>query len=59
MIVDKLPSVLQHPRGSLSVERALKNIKLVLEGSEPDKEVEDSYWAALDDIESMLEKGFS
>ena len=58
MTSDHLPSVLLHPRGSLSMERALKQIKLLLvEHCEIDSSrVDDMLNASIDDIDSMLEK---
>ena len=53
----KLPSVLQHPRGSISMERALKQIKDLLEteiDTEGFPETEDRVNASIDDIETML-----
>ena len=40
------------------MERALKNALEVLQNSQFDEGYEDRYWAAIDDIQSMLEKGF-
>lgn len=58
MVVSKLPAVLQHPRGSLSVERALKNVLEVLKNADVSTTHEDRLDAAIDDVESMLERGF-
>ena len=60
MIADKLPSVLQHHRGSISMERALKNVLDVLNRLVPPEEDKwyDRLQVAIDDIETMLEKGF-
>jgi hypothetical protein len=47
-----LPAVLQQPKGSLSMERALKQIKEILldSGDETDR-----CSASLDDVETMLQ----
>jgi len=56
MTADKLPSVLQHPRGSISMERALKLIREMLCEIDPASEAAyDRATAALDDVETMLE----
>jgi hypothetical protein len=57
VISDHLPSVLQDPRGSISMERALKQIRdLILEYAVvATKDFEsDRINASLDDIETML-----
>lgn len=57
MISDKLPSVLQHNRGSISLERALKQIKTLLEDVNPENDShEDKLNASIDDVETMLDK---
>jgi hypothetical protein len=57
MRLDNLPSVLQHPKGSLSMERALKQILRLLPLVEPiDKLMEDEVAASIDDVETMLSK---
>lgn len=57
MILDHLPAVLQHPRGSISMERALKQIKSLLERVDTtDGADEAALQASLDDVDSMLEK---
>lgn len=57
MTLNNLPSVLLHPRGSISMERALKQIKSLLEQYvEPPTDAEsDRLEASLDDIDTMLE----
>ena len=58
MIDNKLPSVLQHRRGSISMERALKQIKdLLCDIDTSDNEsLYDKVQASIDDVETMLEK---
>lgn len=59
MIQDYLPSVLQDPRGSLSMERALKQahelIELGIENPFYEKN-EDKILATLDDLQTMLKR---
>ncbi len=56
MIATYLPSVLFHPRGSISMERALKQIKKLLEQCPSINEsMEDEIQVSIDDIESMLD----
>lgn len=59
MISESLPSVLHHPRGSISMERALKQIKELLEGIPTDTVEEglaDRVNASIDDVDTMLER---
>ena len=57
MMANALPSVLQHPRGSISMERALKNIRDMLMECEPTTDaMEDRLGVALDDIDTMLSR---
>jgi hypothetical protein len=59
MTSNKLPSVLVAPRDSISMERALKQIKQLLEELFPVDEIpaplEDRLNASLDDVDTMLE----
>jgi hypothetical protein len=57
MIPKTLPQTLYHPRGSISVQRALKNIRAVL--LDPDQMDQDQFTAAIDDLETMLSTPFS
>ena len=55
-ISDKIPSVLQDARGSISMERALKQIRellLEVEGQD-DPVVLDQVNASIDDVDTML-----
>ena len=55
MIADKLPAVLQQPRGnSISLERALKQIKALLELGDFPEVLPDTILASIDDCEVML-----
>ena len=56
MTADKLPSVLRHPRGSISIERALKNVwDRLMECAPRTESEEDLIGVALDDVETMLD----
>lgn len=57
MTSNNLPLVLLHPRGSISMERALKQIKDLLEQyvEPPTDAAVDRLQASLDDIDTMLE----
>ena len=57
MIDNKLPSVLQHRRGSISMERALKQIKDLLYNidTSDNESLYDKVQASIDDVETMLD----
>jgi len=55
MIPKTMPQTLYHPRGSISVQRALKNLLDVLH----DPTDEDRFNAAIDDLETMLSVRFT
>lgn len=62
MIMNYLPAVLQHPKGSISMERALNQIKAILEeynavsSAGGDDAAADRSQASIDDVDKMLEK---
>ena len=58
MIDNKLPSVLQHRRGSISMERALKQIKDLLYNidTSDNESLYDKVQASINDVETMLDK---
>jgi hypothetical protein len=59
MMSDKLPSVLTDKINSISMERALKQIKELIENievKEGDDRLHDTINASIDDIELMLSK---
>lgn len=57
MMSPQLPSVLQDHRGSISMYRALKQIKELIEEITPTNEShEDRINASLDDIETMMKR---
>ena len=57
MMSPQLPSVLQDPRGSISMYRALKQIRELIEGITPENDShEDQINASLDDLETMMNR---
>jgi hypothetical protein len=56
MTIEKqLPSVATHPRGSVSVQRALKHAIATLNKYAPDGEQPDDVTVAIDDLTTLLE----